>query len=197
MSPVRPTTRSTRARGGRVVLDTFGSLDLLVNNTGSNYAHGPLIGLDAADAPKTVETNCIAALSWIQHAYRGWMGDHGGAVVNIVVGGGRAPGLTRSASTVHQSDADLSREQLAVELGPAIRVNAVAPAVVKTQVRRTALCRPGGIRRRDLPAQAAGRSGRHRQTQSPSCFRPRPPGSPATPWSWTGGITLVGADWGA
>lgn len=117
----------------RAAVDTFGSLDLLVNNTGTNYAHGPLVGLDLADARKTVEVNCIAALSWVQQAHRVWMGEHGGAIVNVssVASVRPAPEIGFYGST--KAMLTYLTEQLAVELGPSIRVNAVAPAVVKTQ----------------------------------------------------------------
>lgn len=112
---------------------TFGSLDLLVNNTGINPTYGPLMGLDLDAARKIVEVNVFAALAWVQDAHRAWMGEHGGAVVNIssVAGLRPAPGIAMYGA----SKAMLRHltEELAVELGPAIRVNAVAPAVVKTR----------------------------------------------------------------
>ncbi len=116
----------------RQVVDAFGSLDLLVNNTGINPAYGPLMGLDLEVARKIVEVNCIAALSWVQQAHRAWLGEHGGAVVNVasIAGLKPAPGIgfygASKAMLVHLT------EELAVELGPTVRVNAVAPAVVKT-----------------------------------------------------------------
>jgi 3-oxoacyl-[acyl-carrier protein] reductase len=122
-----------QAEAVSTAIETFGSLDLLVNNTGSNYAQGPLIGLDLADGRKTVETNCIAALSWIQQAHRAWMADHGGAIVNVssVASVRPAPGIGFYGAT--KAMLTYLTEQLAVELGPSIRVNAVAPAVVKTK----------------------------------------------------------------
>ena len=61
------------------------------------------------------------------------MGEHGGSVVNVssVAGLKPAPGIGFYGA----SKAMLSHitQELAVELGPGIRVNAVAPAVVKTR----------------------------------------------------------------
>ncbi|GAB19619.1 putative oxidoreductase [Gordonia effusa NBRC 100432] len=120
---------------GRAV-DTFGSVDLLVNNTGINPVFGPLIDLDLDAARKIVEVNAFAALSWTQEAYRNGLGAGGGAVVNVssLAGIRPAPGIAMygasKAMLIHLT------EELALELGPAIRVNAVAPAVVKTKFAR-------------------------------------------------------------
>ncbi|KAF0846791.1 SDR family oxidoreductase [Nocardia caishijiensis] len=112
---------------------TFGGADLLVNNTGINPVFGPMIDLDLDAARKIVEVNCLGALSWTQQAHRGWMSEHGGAVVNVasIAGIRSAPGIgfygASKAMLIHIT------QELAVELGPDIRVNAVAPAVVKTK----------------------------------------------------------------
>ncbi|HEY1134987.1 MAG TPA: SDR family oxidoreductase [Nocardioides sp.] len=114
-------------------IETFGSLDLLVNNTGINPTYGTLMELDLDAARKILEVNAIGTLAWTQHAVGAWMKEHGGAIVNVVsVAGLRpAPGIAfygaSKALLVHLT------EELAVELGPEIRVNAVAPAVVKTR----------------------------------------------------------------
>ncbi|NLW98817.1 MAG: SDR family oxidoreductase [Actinomycetales bacterium] len=115
------------------VIDTWGSLDFLVNNTGINPAYGPLMDIDLEVARKIFDVNVVAALAWVQHAHRAWMREHGGAIVNVasVAGLRPAPGIamygTSKAAVVHLT------EELAFELGPDIRVNAVAPAVVKTR----------------------------------------------------------------
>lgn len=112
---------------------TFGSADLLVNNTGINPTYGPLMEIDLDVARKIVDTNCVAAVAWAQQVHRQWLGEHGGAIVNVasVAGLRPAPGIAfygaSKAMLIHLT------QELAVELGPDIRVNAVAPAVVKTR----------------------------------------------------------------
>jgi len=114
-------------------LDTFGRIDLLVNNTGINPVYGPMIELDLDAARKIFEVNVLSALSWTQHVHKAWMSEHGGSVVNVSSVGGLkpAPGIgfygSSKAMLIHVT------QELAVELGPDIRVNAVAPAVVKTK----------------------------------------------------------------
>lgn len=114
-------------------IDAFGSVDLLVNNTGINPVYGPMIDLNLDSARKIFEVNVLSALSWTQKVHRAWMADRGGAVVNVSSVGGLkpAPGIGFYGS----SKAMLNHvtQELAVELGPKIRVNAVAPAVVKTK----------------------------------------------------------------
>jgi 3-oxoacyl-[acyl-carrier protein] reductase len=114
-------------------LEGFGSLDFLVNNTGINPAYGPMVELDLAAARKMFEVNCLAALSWIQKSCRASMSRQGGAIVNVssVAGVRPAPGIGFYGAT--KSMLNSMTQLLAVELGPHVRVNAVAPAVVKTQ----------------------------------------------------------------
>ena len=114
-------------------IDTFGSVDLLVNNTGINPVYGPLVELDLDAARKIVEVNAIAALAWVQVAHRAWMGEHGGAVVNISSVSGVRPAPPIAMYGASKAMLISLTESLAVELGPSIRVNAVAPAVVKTR----------------------------------------------------------------
>ncbi|GAB2967683.1 SDR family oxidoreductase [Amycolatopsis acidiphila] len=114
-------------------IETFGRLDMLVNNTGINPAYGPVTDIDPAAAAKILGVNVLAPLSWIKLARDAWMGEHGGSVVNVAsIAGLRAsPGI----GMYGVSKAALIRltVELGVELGPKIRVNAVAPAVVKTK----------------------------------------------------------------
>ncbi len=117
-------------------IDGYGRLDVLVNNTGINPAFGPMIEQELSAARKTFDVNVIGVVGWIRAAYDGWLAANGGAIVNIasIAGTGPAPGLGYYAA----SKAALIQmtQQLGFELAPKIRVNAVAPAVIKTQFAR-------------------------------------------------------------
>ncbi|GAA2774490.1 SDR family oxidoreductase [Saccharopolyspora taberi] len=114
-------------------LETFGRVDLLVNNAGINPAYGPLIELDHGVARKIFEVNVLSALSWTQRVHAAWMGEHGGSVLNVssVAGEKPAPGIGFYGAS--KAMLTYLTKELAVELGPKVRVNAVAPAVVKTR----------------------------------------------------------------
>lgn len=111
----------------------FGRIDMLVNNVGINPVYGDLIDLDLDAARKVLEVNVLSALAWTQQVHRAWLGAHGGAIVNVAsVAGLRPPPKIGFYGTSKAALIQLT-EQLALELAPAVRVNAVAPAVVKTQ----------------------------------------------------------------
>jgi NAD(P)-dependent dehydrogenase (short-subunit alcohol dehydrogenase family) len=117
----------------RQALESFGSIDFLVNNTGINPTYGPMVELDLDMARRVVEVNCLASLSWVQKVHGAWMKEHGGAVVNVssVTSVRPAPNIGWYGAT--KAMLNSITELLAVELGPDIRVNGVAPAVVKTK----------------------------------------------------------------
>jgi NAD(P)-dependent dehydrogenase (short-subunit alcohol dehydrogenase family) len=114
-------------------IDAFGRLDVLVNNTGINPVFGPMLDQDPAAARKIFDVNVLSAIGWAREASEAWLAKNGGAIVNVasIAGTGVAPGLGYYAA----SKAALIQvtAQLAFELAPLTRVNAVAPAVVKTQ----------------------------------------------------------------
>jgi NAD(P)-dependent dehydrogenase (short-subunit alcohol dehydrogenase family) len=115
--------------------DTFGGLHLLVNNTGINPVYGPMLDSEADVARKVLDVNVVAAFSWIKKAVAAGLGDeeHPGAVVNLAsVAGLGASGVigwygVSKAALIHLTT------ELGYQLGPSVRVNAVAPAVVKTR----------------------------------------------------------------
>ena len=113
--------------------ERFGSLDILVNNAGTNPAYGRLIDQDHERFAKIFDVNVWAPIMWTSLAARAWMEEHGGAVVNIASVSGVAVGTKIGLYAASKAALIQVTRQLAIELGPKIRVNAVAPGVVRTR----------------------------------------------------------------
>ncbi|RBY76781.1 3-oxoacyl-ACP reductase [Geodermatophilus sp. TF02-6] len=122
-----------RAEAVRTAVDTFGSLDLLVGNVGINPVYGPMVELSLDSFRKILDTNVVSTLGLVQEAWRAWMAEHGGSVLVVAsVAGLKASPLIGGYGVSKAALVNLVT-QLAVELGPTVRVNAVAPAVVRTR----------------------------------------------------------------
>lgn len=115
-------------------IETFGACDILVNNAGTNPAAGNLMEVDLGALDKTWAVNMRAPLLWVRAAYDAWMRDHGGSVVNVASVAGLRPSPLMGAYNISKAGLIHMTRQLALELAPNIRVNAVAPAVVKTRL---------------------------------------------------------------
>ncbi|MFM9446459.1 SDR family oxidoreductase [Streptomyces acidiscabies] len=115
------------------VMEAFGRVDFLVNNAGTNPVFGPLADLDLNVARKVYETNVISALGFAQKTWHAWQKDNGGAIVNIASVSGIAPSPFIAAYGMSKAAMINLTQQLAHEFAPKVRVNAIAPAVVKTK----------------------------------------------------------------
>jgi len=113
----------------------FGKIDILVNNAATNPYMGPSIDIDQSRWEKTLSVNLTAPLFWTQFAWHASMKDRAGcSVVNISSIGGLSVETSignynvTKAALIHQT------KTLAKELAPAVRVNAIAPGLVKTDM---------------------------------------------------------------
>ncbi|MCU1374598.1 MAG: 3-ketoacyl-(acyl-carrier-protein) reductase [Actinomycetia bacterium] len=117
-------------------IERFGRLDVLVNNVSTNPYFGPLIEIDAERARRTVEVNQWAMVLWSQLAWRCWMADHGGRIVNVSSVGGFLPEPNIGWYNGTKAAVIQLTRQLAQELAPGVTVNCVAPGIVKTDMSR-------------------------------------------------------------
>ena len=115
-------------------VERFGSLDVLVNNAGTNPAVGPVLSIDRARFAKTIDVNLWAPLLWTARAVDAWMDEHGGAVVNVASIGGLSAGNDTGVYRVSKAALIHLTRQMAFELAPRVRVNAVAPGLVRTRL---------------------------------------------------------------
>jgi NAD(P)-dependent dehydrogenase (short-subunit alcohol dehydrogenase family) len=113
------------------VVSRFGGVDILVNNAGTNPYFGPMLDIDVARAQKTFEVNQLSVLTWTAAAVKAGLR---GSVINMAsIGGlGVEPNIgwynVTKAAVLHIT------RQLSFELAPDVRVNALAPGLVKTKL---------------------------------------------------------------
>jgi NAD(P)-dependent dehydrogenase (short-subunit alcohol dehydrogenase family) len=147
----------------RATVERFGRVDILVNNAATNPYFGPAVDIDLGRYDKTWDVNVRGLLVWTHEAHDAWMAEHGGVVVNLASVGGmsveRGIGIynTTKAAVIHLT------KVLASELGPAMRVNAIAPGLVKTDMARAlweehedAISRRTPLGRLGVPEDIAG-----------------------------------------
>lgn len=115
-----------------LVMEEYGRLDHLVNNAAVNPQFGPLMEADLGAVRKIMEVNVVATLAWTQLAWRAWLSSNGGSILNVASIGGLRAGAPIGAYNASKAALIHLTRQLAVEVGPKVRVNAIAPAVVKT-----------------------------------------------------------------
>ncbi len=117
-------------------VERFGSLDILVNNAGTSVATGHLGIVDLGGVEKTWKVNQLGPLLYAREAWQQWMGDNGGSIVNIASVAGLGPSPILGAYNISKAALIYMTRQLALEMAPRVRVNAIAPAVVKTVLAR-------------------------------------------------------------
>ncbi|MEV5954454.1 SDR family oxidoreductase [Streptomyces sp. NPDC051987] len=111
----------------------FGRVDHLVNNAGTNPVFGPIADVDLDVARKVFETNVVSALGFAQKTWHAWQKENGGAIVNIASVAGLSASPFIGAYGISKAAMINLTQQLAHEFAPGVRVNAIAPAVVKTK----------------------------------------------------------------
>ncbi len=115
----------------------FGRIDILVCNAASNPYYGPLGGISDDQFRKILDNNVIAN-NWLIHLVTPQMIDRkdGSVIIISSIGGLRGSPIIGAYNISKAADFQLARN-LAVEFGPHnIRVNCIAPGLIKTDFAR-------------------------------------------------------------
>jgi NAD(P)-dependent dehydrogenase (short-subunit alcohol dehydrogenase family) len=115
------------------VMERFSRIDILVNNAGTNPYFGPVLGAELSAWDKTFEVNLRGYFILTKLVYQASMEERGGSIVNISSVGGLRPGMGLGVYNITKAGVIMLTRQLARELGGKVRVNAVAPGLVKTR----------------------------------------------------------------
>jgi NAD(P)-dependent dehydrogenase (short-subunit alcohol dehydrogenase family) len=114
----------------------FGGIDVLVNNAGTNPYFGPMVDLDAVRAEKMVQINQFSIVQWTGLAWRASMAERGGSIINIASVGGMVTEIGIGYYNVTKAAVIHLTRQFAMELAPKVRVNGIAPGIVRTHLAR-------------------------------------------------------------
>jgi NAD(P)-dependent dehydrogenase (short-subunit alcohol dehydrogenase family) len=140
----------------QATIERFGAIDVLVNNAATNPAMGATIDAELPAWDKTFQVNVRGTFVWTQLAWRAWMREHGGSIINLSsIGGLRGDAAIGVYNTTKAAVIHLTKI-LAVELGPGVRVNCIAPGLVKTDFARALWETAGDLVAAQLPLRRIG-----------------------------------------
>ncbi|MFI4948853.1 MAG: SDR family NAD(P)-dependent oxidoreductase [Alphaproteobacteria bacterium] len=143
------TEEAALERAFAAIVERHGGVDILVNSAGIGLRHAA-VDHPMADWDKVVAVNLTGVFLCSRIAARSMIGRGGGAIVNLASimgfsGGGIYPNVSYQATK--GAVVNMTRA-LAVEWAPSgIRVNAVAPTWVRTDLTAAVLDRPGVMER--------------------------------------------------
>jgi NAD(P)-dependent dehydrogenase (short-subunit alcohol dehydrogenase family) len=127
----------------------YGKVDALVCNAAVNPYFGPLAGISDDAFDKIMASNIKSNL-WLANLTAPGMAERGGGTITIVSSIGGLKGSERLGAYGISKAADFGlARSLAVEWGPKnIRVNAIAPGLVKTDFARALWEDPANLKKR-------------------------------------------------
>ncbi|MBN2396928.1 MAG: glucose 1-dehydrogenase [Deltaproteobacteria bacterium] len=140
------------------VTKEFGRLDILMNNAGTNPYYGPLMEQDEKTWDVTMNVNLKGLFFLSQLAARVMKGQGGGSIINTSSIGGLRPGEL-GVYCVTKAAVIMLTEVMAKEWGQYnIRVNAIAPGVIKTRLSEALWKDPevGAQAERNMPLMRLG-----------------------------------------
>ncbi len=121
----------------KAAVDTYGRLDILVNNAATNPHFGTLLEAEDSMWQKTIEVNIMGNIWLCQAAVPVMRANGGGKIINVASVNGIRPGSMQGIYSMTKAGVISLTQTLAMELaGDNIQVNAIAPGLVKTKFAR-------------------------------------------------------------
>ncbi len=118
-------------------LETYGGVDILVNNAATNPVFGPVLMTDGAVFDKIIGVNLKAPFELSKKVFPHMQERGGGSIINISSIGGLHPEPMLGIYSVSKAALISLTKVLASEWGPAkVRVNAICPGLIKTKFSR-------------------------------------------------------------
>jgi NAD(P)-dependent dehydrogenase (short-subunit alcohol dehydrogenase family) len=117
-------------------VERFGRVDVLVNNAATNPYMGRTIDIDLPRFDKTWQVNFRGPVVWVQEVWKASMAERGGSILNIASIGGLSVETSIGHYNVTKAALIHLTRTLAADLAPGVRVNALAPGLVKTDFAR-------------------------------------------------------------
>jgi NAD(P)-dependent dehydrogenase (short-subunit alcohol dehydrogenase family) len=115
-------------------VETYGRLDVAVNNAATNPHFGPLLTADEGQWDKILDTNATGVFRVCQAVVPRMEAQGGGKIINMASVAGLRPSLGMGIYGVSKAAIIMLTQVLAMELGQAnIQVNAIAPGIIKTR----------------------------------------------------------------
>jgi len=127
----------------------LGRIDILVCNAASNPYYGPMAGIEDDQFRKILENNVIANHWLINFTAPQMLARKDGAIIIVSsIGGLRGSSVIGAYNVSKAADFQLARN-LAVEYGPNnVRVNCIAPGLIKTDFAKALWEDPEALKRR-------------------------------------------------
>jgi NAD(P)-dependent dehydrogenase (short-subunit alcohol dehydrogenase family) len=147
-------------------VETFGRVDVAVNNAATNPHFGPLLTADEGQVDKTLDVNLKGVFRGCKAVAPLMEKQGGGKIINMASVAGLRPGPGMGVYGISKAGVIMLTQVLAVELGSAnIQVNAIAPGVIKTRFSRV-LWQTPQIAEPALRSLPAGRFGEPEEVAS-------------------------------